>query len=160
MSKYFGLSEIKKKYQKLEKKYRLPKFTELNKEFDIEKVQEHETEFLLREIRRTMSEKVGAYLRFLELFLNPVASPLFVLMALKEINLHDKEKMERIYQELVQIEIKSIVLDVDYKEEEEAKFIKEIHKKWKEIKEDLKKVCKEIESSHLKTEKKAKSYFG
>lgn len=160
MNKFFGLSEIKKKYKELEKKYKLPSFSELNKEFDIEKVQERETEFLLREIRRTISEKAGAYLRFLEFFLNPVASPLFVLMALKGMNLHEKEKMEKLYQELVQIEIRSITLDINYEEQEEAKFIKDVYKKWQEIKGDLQKIFKEIENLHSKIEKKNKTYFG
>ncbi|MCS7134595.1 MAG: hypothetical protein NZ889_01930 [Candidatus Pacearchaeota archaeon] len=160
MIKQSGLSEIKKRYKKLEKKYKLPNFSELNKEFDVEKVQERETDFLLREIRRVMSDKVGAYLRFLELFLNPPAAPLFVLISLKGMVAHHKEKIEEIYRELVKIEIRSIALDVHYEEQEEAKFIREVYKKWKEFKDDLKSICKEIENLHSKIEKKNKTYYG
>ncbi|MEM4703012.1 MAG: hypothetical protein QXP53_00815 [Candidatus Pacearchaeota archaeon] len=161
MEKNVSLSEIRKKYKKLESKYKLPSFSDLNEEFEIEKVQERETEFLLREIRRAMSDKVIAFLRFLELFLNPVTAPLFVLVALKNMSIQDKEKMESLYQELVRVEIKSIILDIEYSEAEEAKFIKEIYAKWKEVKKELGEICKEIEKVHEKSsEKKSKSYFG
>lgn len=160
MSKYPGLSALKEKYKKLEKKYKLPPFSELNKEFDIEKIQERETDFLLREIRRCISEKVGAYLRFLELFLNPPSAPLFVLIALKEMSANEKEKMEELYKELVMIEMGSIALDVSYDETKEVNFIKEVYKKWKELKKDLEEVCREIEILHSKREKKSKVYYG
>ena len=155
------LAEIKKEYSILSKKYKLPDFSELNKEFEIEKIQERETDFLLREVRRAISDKIVAYLKFLELFLNPVAAPLFVLIALKGMNQSDKETMEKLYKDLVGLEIKSIALDTEYKESEEVKFIKEAINTWNSVKKDLIDLCKEIEKAHIKSsEKKKKDYFG
>lgn len=66
MEKDICLAYLKKQYEPLRKKYKLPSFDELNKEFEIEKIQEKETDFILREIRKGMGEKVGAFLRFLK----------------------------------------------------------------------------------------------
>ncbi|UCD20625.1 MAG: hypothetical protein JSW08_02520 [archaeon] len=161
MEKHHGLNELKKEYSKFVKKYKLPEFSELNKEFEIEKVQEKETEFLLREIRRAISEKIVAFLKFLELFMNPSGAPLFILISLKGLTHSKKEKIEHLYSELVKTELGSVSLDIEYQEKEEVRFIKECYKKWKEVKPDLHGIFKELEKIHSKgSEKKTKSYFG
>jgi hypothetical protein len=155
------LSEIKKQYEPLRKKYKLLSFDDMNKEFEIEKVQERETDFLLREVRRAVSEKIVAFLKFLELFMNPASAPLFVLLSLKNIGPDQKEKIEELYKELVEIELSSVALDLDYKEIEEAKFILRVVKRWKEVKKDLTSVFSEIEKIHSKDlDKKTKNYYG
>ena len=53
--------EIKKRYEELVKKYKLPSFTSLNNEFEISTI-EHE-EFLLREIRRKIDENPNEFAR-------------------------------------------------------------------------------------------------
>ncbi len=159
--KHSILTEMKQEYSKLSKKYKLPDFNELNREFEIEKIQEKETEFLLREVRRAVSEKIAAFLKFLELFMNPASAPLFILISLKDLNASEKEKVEKLYSELVKIELKSISLDIEYKEQEEANFIKDVYKKWKEFKKDLTEICNQLEKIHSKTsEKKTKNYCG
>ena len=87
------LSRLKKEYEKLRKKHNLPSFNELNKDFSIERVCEIETEFLLREIRKYMSDKIFNYLRFVELILNPVNSPMFIFSIMKNIGEEEKRKI-------------------------------------------------------------------
>lgn len=154
-----NLEQIKKKYESLRKKYGLPSFNKLNEEFEIEKVQEKETDFLLREIRRATTEKIAAFLHFFELFLNPVTAPLFVLVSLKELTASDKELIESIYRQLVNIELTSIALDMAYNEKKEAQFIKQITEKWQELKTEL----QEFSALLLKIQTKQKekrSYLG
>lgn len=156
-----SLAKLKKEYSSFEKKYKLPKFHYLNAEFEIEKLQGHETDFLLREIRRTMTDKIAAFLKFFELFLNPQAAPLFILSALKSISSQEKEKIEKIYKKIIQLEIKSISLDISYEEKREADFIKNTYEKWQVLKEELK-IIDDI-LSKIKEEtvaRKDKSYFG
>jgi len=155
------LSELKKEYEKYRKKYNLPSFSDLNQEFEIEKLQEKETEFLLREIRRAISDKIAAFLRFFELFLNPQAAPVFILAVIKTLNNKDKIIIEKIYHDLVNFELTSITLDIDYNEKKEAEFIKQIFKKWHTLKGELKEFSKIIDRMKTKDKQKSrKSYFG
>jgi len=161
MEKTSKLEKLKKNYAVLVKKHKIPKFEDINKEFEIEKLQLKETDFLLREIRRTISDKIVAFLKFLELFMNPSSAPLFVLIALKNLQNHTKEKIEETYKVLVKQELHSVKLDVDYKEAEEVKFVKDVLKNWKSFKEDLLEICKDIDKAYTKTsEKNHKGYFG
>ncbi|OYT38224.1 hypothetical protein B6U82_00375 [Candidatus Pacearchaeota archaeon ex4484_31] len=152
-----NLKKLKKEYEKLQKRYRLPSFSALNKEFEIEKIQDRETEFLLREIRRIISEKVAAFLHFLELFFNPTVAPFFVLTSIKSLSQSDKELIERIYKELAKIQLNSLALDIETNESKEAMFIKEVWKKWKELKPDLKEFSKILLGFQTK---KRKGYVG
>ncbi len=154
------LDDVKKKYGPLCKKYKLPGFDELNKEFEIEKIQEHETDYILREIRKAISEKMSAFLRFFETVLNPVMAPVFIIAALKNLENGEKQKIKEIYEAMVSVEIGTIELDVEYSEKKEAEFIIKASKKWKSIKPDILEIMKIIEKSHSISEKKGNSYLG
>jgi len=155
-----GLDELKKAYEPLRKKYMLPSFVALNAEFDVEKAQDRETQFILREFRREITNKVAAFLHFFELFLNPQTAPLFVLSALKNLSLHEKEIITRIYKDLVTLEIEAINLDVKYSEAEEARFIRETFRKWQELKPDMERVGEALKKMQHKSIKEKRSYFG
>jgi hypothetical protein len=160
MEKYSNLAEIKKQYEHIRRKYKLPDFDEMNKEFEIEKVQERETDFILREVRKAISEKVGAFLRFFETILNPVMAPVFILASLKNLNNADKEKIKEIYESMVELEIGTIRLDMDYNEKKEADFIIKAVKEWREIKPDVLDILETLEKSHSISEKKGNTYLG
>lgn len=160
MEKDTCLGHFKKQYEPLRKKYKLPGFDELNREFEIEKVQERETDFILREIRKGIGEKIGAFLRFFEAVLNPVVAPAFILSALKNFSNSDKEAIKDNYQSLVEIELKSIKLDIDYNEKEEAQFILRTLKTWQSIKPSLKSVMDSLSKVNIEGEKKRNSYLG
>ncbi len=132
-----GLEELKKDYEPFKLKYKLPDFRQLNEEFDIEKVAEIETDFLLREIRKNIMDKVIAYLRFVEMLLNPSNAPLFFMSLVKGFESQDKRILERIYEKLGHFEIDVIELDCRYSEKEEAEMINKITKEWKTISDDM-----------------------
>ena len=156
-----SLEKIKKQYEPLKKKYKLPEFSKLNEEFEVEKIQERETDFLLREIRRAISDKVSAFLRFFELFVNPQAAPVFVLISLKNLTSKEKEIVERTYKELVELELAAVNRDINYNEAKEAQSILRVMKKWQELKPELEEVTTAILKVQEKVgEKKGKSYFG
>jgi hypothetical protein len=155
------LEQLKKNYKELGTKYKLPSYKELNEEFDIEKVQELETDTLLREIRKVIMDKVLAYLRFVELLINPSNAPMFFFAILKGLESSDKKQLDEIYTKLGRLEIEVIEIDNDYSEEQEARFIKHVFHEWQEIKEEMKIVSKSLQKSwDKKTEKKEKSYLG
>jgi len=148
------LSNLKNQYEPLKKKYSLPEFSKLNQEFEVEKIQENETDLLLREIRRSMSERIAAFLHFIELFLNPTAAPIFLLSAMKSISERDKELIEKLYRELAVVELSSVALDVTYNEKKEAAFIKDISKMWHDVKPDLEDFSKLLIKLSPKAEKR------
>jgi len=155
------LENMKKEYEKLREKYKLPEYKILNEEFDVEKVAENETETLLREIRKLIMEKVIAYLRFIELLLNPTNAPMFFFALLKGLEASDKKILDNLYTKLGRIEIEVIDIDNDYSEKNEAEFIKKIFKEWQEVKEEMRTVSKALQQGwDKKSEKKEKSYVG
>jgi hypothetical protein len=155
------LNRLKKDYAKLEEQYKLQSFREINEEFDIEKLQEIESETLLREIRKIIMDKVIAYLRFIEMLLNPSQAPMFFFALLKGLDNEDKKRLEDMYSKLGRLEIEVIDVDNDYSEKKEAEFLLHTLAEWKEIKEEMKKISKALEKSwDKKTERKEKSYLG
>jgi len=157
----FGLKELKKEYEKLKEKYNLPGFQEMNEDFEIEKLQERETETLAREIRRAMIEKNSAYLRFIEMFMNPSSSPMLFLALMKNMDNIDKKLVEGLYSKLGKYEILSLRLDNEHDENKEAEFINKLFKGWQQVKKDFGSLLKFMEDSFdKKSERKEKGYLG
>ena len=157
----FGLGRLKKDYEKLKGKWSMPAFSLLNQQFEIERISEHETDMLLREIRKAITEKAVAFLRFLEILINPTNAPFFIFALLKNMSPQDKKLVERIYEKLCEYEIAAISLDLFYDEKAEAKFIKESSKKWQDMNADLKELSAAIHNAwKASSEKKEKNYFG
>jgi hypothetical protein len=154
------LRRLKENYEILMKQYRLPGFKELNEEFEIEKVAEKETELLLRNVRRCMLEKITAVSRFFELMLNPTEANLMILSLLKDTSPETKKKMEKIYRELSYIELAAVELDLDYNEKNEARFISDVSKDWRNLKDALKEISKQLDSRLHVKDKLSEGYFG
>ena len=131
------LDKLKKEYEKLRKKHNLPSFNELNKDFSIERVCEIETDFLLKEVRKSMADKIFDYLRFVETLLHPINAPMFYFSILKTLNNEDKKILGETYKELVESEIDFVEVDLEYSEEQEAKAIKKSYEKWQNVKKNL-----------------------
>ena len=155
------LEKLKENYKKIEKTYNLPSFDKLNIDFAIEKIAEIETDFLMREITRVMAEKFSNYLRFVELVLNPVNSPMFIFSLIKTMGEDEKKKFSEIYKRLARIELDLIEADVDFSEKKEAEFINSSYKTWINMKKDFLDVIEKIKSNwDNKSENNNKAYFG
>ena len=138
------IEDVKEEYNTLKVKYKLPEFEQLAEEFDVERVAEKETSFLVREIRRAISEKVSAFLHLFETFMNPSSAPVFIFSMIKNLDDGDKEKVKEIYKKLSMIEIKILKLDVSYNIEKEVEFIKDTNKEWQTIKQDSIKILDKL----------------
>jgi hypothetical protein len=157
----FNLKKLKENYKILQENYSLPSFEDLNLEFAIEKIAGNETDFLLREITKSIGEKLSNYMHFVEAVLNPVNSPLFIFSIIKTLGEEEKHKFNEVYKELAQIEVRLIELDVNFSEKEGAIFIKEAYEIWKKIKGNLIEIIKKIKSNwNNKSENNSKAYFG
>lgn len=156
------IEEFKKEYKKFQEKYNLPNFTELNKLFDIEEL-DMETEFLLRKVRRIISDRIGSYLKFIEIMMNPVNSTFFFLKLVQKLDDKDKKVLSEINETLGKAEIELISLDLDYSEEKEAEFIKKIFEIfYNDTRIKLIKIAEKLNNgNHIKKEpNKERSYFG
>tara|TARA_Y100000310_G_scaffold333173_1_gene410168 strand:+ start:671 stop:1147 length:477 start_codon:yes stop_codon:yes gene_type:complete len=153
--------DINEEYDLLKEKFNLPDFNKLTEDFDIEKGIEKETRFLIREIRRTIHEKLSAYLNLIEMLINPVSPPTFIFSLLKNISTEDKEVMKKVYSRLSKLQIKVIGLDTVYSEKEEADFVNESFNEWQEIKEIIKKIIEKFELGIEENKNHYKNgYFG
>lgn len=152
--------DLKAEYDKLKIKHNLPEFNKLTEDFDIEKIAEKEPIFLLREVRRAISEKNSAYLHLFETLINPTSPPMFIFSILRNISTEDKETIKEIYKILSKIQIELMKLDTIYKEDAEIKFINETFCTWQKIKQTI---YRFIESSEKNFENddisKKRSYF-
>lgn len=152
--------ELIDKFKPLQEKYQLPEFSKLNELFDIEDI-DPESEFLLRKIRRTLAEKMASYLRFTEIIINPSNAPMFFFKIIKKLTPEDKEAISKIYEDLGTSELKMLSLDIEYNEENEANFIKEIYNKFNnEIKGEFLKVIEKLNNGKEHSEKINGSYLG
>ena len=155
------LNELKEKYEVLRVKNSLPSFNELNKFFDIEEL-DSETDFLLRKIRRFMSEKLAGYMRFIEVLLNPSNAPIYFFKLIKKLDETDREALNQMYETLGKIEVETISLDLNYDEKNEAEFINKIYKMFNsEIREKLSNVLVKLGNGDNNKKKEVNgSYFG
>ena len=157
-----NLEELKKRYNQFREKYNLPEFYELNKLFDIEEI-DVETDFLLRKIRRVISDRVADYLKFIEIILNPINGPIFFLKLISKLNNDDKKILSEINEFLGKFEIELIMLDLNYYEKKESDFIKKIFCFFnEEIRAKLLKIVEKLENGEdiQKKEDNVRSYFG
>lgn len=155
------LEELRQEYNRFQKNYDLPEFTEINKLFDIEEI-DSDTEFLLRKIRRLLSDRVAGYMRFIEIIVNPSNAPMFFFKLIKKLDESDKEKLTSIYELLGNFEVEIVKLDLDYKEEKEANFIKKIYETFnKTVKPDILAVIEKLSNGENDSKKERNgSYFG
>ena len=161
MAKESSLGDMKKDFSVLQKKYKLPSFKDLNEEFDIEKAAEHETDCLMREIRKAVMDKVIAYLRFVEMLINPTSAPMFFFALVKCLTSTEKKKLEKIYEKLGGFEIDVIELDCRYVEKKEAEFIKKMFKEWQEVEREMLEIVGTLRTNwNQKIGKNEKGYLG
>jgi hypothetical protein len=160
MEEKSNLEELKEDYQKIKDQYNLPDFDKLNEDFQIEKISDNETDFLTREIRKYLADKFSNYLRFIEMILHPVNSPMFIFSMVKSINTDEKDNLTEIYKKLAKIEVELIELDIEYHEENEANFIKKSFEIWQDIKKDLLKIIGSVKNNwDNKSQVNGRKYF-
>jgi len=161
MSEKFDLQRLKEVYRGFQIKYDLPSFEKLNEDFQIEKAAELETDFVLREVRRYITDKFFNYLRFIESILSPSNAPMFVFAITKTLGLKERENLIELYKKIAKVDIDLIELDIQYSEEKEANSIKKYYEMWQNIKKDFLEIVEVIKKNwDNKLEDNGKGYFG
>ena len=155
----FELKNLTEKYEKYEKKYKLPTFSELNSAFEIDKI-DREPEFLLRVIRKVIMEKIVNSLSFLDMLSNPMNSPRIYHAYIKGMNVKDKEIIDKLYNIFGELSVESIGMELEYNEKKEAEFIGLVYKSWNDVKKDFSEIMDNMMNPNSISDKREKDYFG
>ncbi len=158
------MKNVKESYKNLQSKLNLPTYEELDKEFEL--LYTHEIFEIARPlvfVRRRMYDRIGNVCGMIQGILQPnPGSPI----SLEESSFFSKEEKQKefinLLKDLMYYERKASELDLDSTDEQEAKFIKELFSKWKEVKPQLKKIASKLSEGWKKEpeEKKDHSYLG
>ena len=114
----------------------------------------------MRVVRKTMMDKVMNTLSFLDLLLHPVNAPRVYLPFIKVMTSADKQLIDSVYSSLGQVSLRSLPLEIDYSEKNEAIMIREIYETWEEVKPQLRQLLNEIASPVESSSKRERSYYG
>ena len=153
------LVDFKKEYSILQKKYKLPSFSDLNENFEIDKF-DKDGDCILRVVRKMMMEKIVNSLAIFELFLNPVSAPRIYMPYIKGMTVEDKNMIEKMYDNFAALSLNSLDLEIDYSEKREAEVIKQVYSSWIASKPDFRKIIDGIKKPVLNSVRKEKSYYG
>jgi len=146
-------------YKDLKAKHDLPDYGLMDKEFEISAI-EDET-FVLREIRKTMAEKIDASLKFLDNLFHP--DPGFANYREAELfNDKDREDMVSIYRRLMFFKRGHSELTLEDSDTLNGRFINDFMAEWPNLKSKLLVYVKKMKESWQQdmTKKEVVGYLG
>ena len=128
-------NKIEEEYNKLCKKYKLPKFEEIDKEFEISSLENER--FLIRNTLRKIAEKLEIYSDAIGNLVHPDGSSLSSMYEVRFFSDDEKDGMYRMFKKLMKVnrDIAAIVLRAD--EKKEAEFLNDFFNGWLNMKEEL-----------------------
>lgn len=152
---------VKKEYDVLQKKYKLPQIEDLQKTFMFQNIETCHP--VLTGVRVHITEKIDYFLSLLQEFLNPDAE---ITNIYEYKSFDEKSKLEifNIYKKMMAYTRQSNILFLSYDEAEEAVFIRNVYSNWPEISKIMKKhllsLQKEWEKKENSPPKEIIDYWG
>ncbi len=149
-------------YESLTKRYDLPKFDDLNKEFEISSIKQlDKTDFLLRVIRRRITDKLAMFCNILQSLILPNTGSAINMYELKMFDENDKEQIEKLLAEMMFLERKSLLLDIKSEDNVEVEFLKTTWKQWPKFSIEMAKIAEKMSKGWKQEDKLDKTqYFG
>jgi len=138
------MEDIRKEYEALKKKYKLPEFEQLDKNFEISCI-EH-AKLLHVNIRKRIVEKIETFCDVLENLIHP-NTDITSMYEDKFFSDKEKEKMFDLYKKLMVFARKALQLSIEADEKEDAEFIRDISTEWRGIKEEFHKITNKLKES-------------
>ncbi len=153
------MSEVKKKFEELRKKYGLPRFDELAKEFEIDSIEKKD--FLLRNIRKKVHSKIIAFCELMEEVLQPEAN----ISAIYEsgvFNEEEKQKVFDLYKKFMALNREGTEAALKNSEEAGSEYIKKVYKELIGIKAELLPIITKIKEAWQQetSDEEKLGYFG
>ena len=121
MAEDSDLVKLKKAYEKLQKKYKLPEFNKLDKEFEIRKVDPDL--FILKESRRLIAHKLNILIHWLDSVLNPNPGSLVSMIESKLFSKSELHNLSELYKDILLWLDRSFLASMG-DEKAEAEFLK------------------------------------
>ena len=154
---------MKEIYERLQKSYNLPSYKNIDNEFELGYLEKDikKTNYPLRNIRRRQMDKIMLFTNFLQSFIIPNPNSIVNMQESKFLTDEQRNTMVNIIQQLMILERKSLILEVEQSETKDAEFITECLGQWLKIKKELVKFSKVLlENWQIQNEEKKSNYFG
>ncbi|MEM4267857.1 MAG: hypothetical protein QXK37_03405 [Candidatus Woesearchaeota archaeon] len=152
--------EPEKSYKSLQKKFALPDWNELDKIFEVSMIEKDR--FILREIRRKITEKLEHYIKILDGVMNPDTS-VSCLHECRFFTDTEKKAIFDLYSELMTYVRNSDICGLVSDEKMDAEFISSVTSQWPKIQSRLYKILEKLKKSWMEKEVSEKdiiAYFG
>ncbi|MBT4576978.1 hypothetical protein HOM13_02410 [Candidatus Woesearchaeota archaeon] len=145
------MKNLKERYSKLSNEFSLPSYEELNNEFELLYIKElFEINRPLVFIRRRIIDKLGWVGAMLQGIIQPNPGSLLSMEESSFFTKEEKDDLIKTLKDLMFYTRKSINLDLESKDVEEAEFIKESLKKWAELKPRIKEISLQLKNGWKK----------
>lgn len=153
-------NEIEQEYNKLCKKYKLPKFKEIDSEFEISSLENEK--FLIRNILRKIAEKLEIYTEAIGNLVHPDASSLSSMYEIRFFSDDEKNGMYGLFKKLMKANREMVGLLLDTDEKNGAEFLNSFFTEWLNMKNDLRSYIGKMKESWEKesTIEEDLGYFG
>jgi len=127
--------EIEQEYNKLSKKYKLPKFKELDDEFEISTFET--PKFLIRNILRKIAEKLEFYIEVIGNLVHPDTSSISTMYEVRYFSDDEKNEMYNSFKKLMTSNRYIIKLILMNDEKRQTEFLKDFFVDWLTMKKEL-----------------------
>ena len=153
-------NEIEKEYSNLSKKYKLPKFKAIDDEFEISSLDNEK--FLIKNILRSISEKLEFYIEFISNLVHPDGSSISSMYEIRSFSEDEKNGMYTLFKRLMKIDRNIVEIILRNDEKEQADFLNKFFSDWLDTKKELLKYIKKMKDSWEKqsTIEEDIGYFG
>ena len=151
--------DLKKEYEILKSKYKLPDFNILNNEFEISSIDKKD--FLLKLIRRKMNDKLIMFCRIIENIVFPSSQNPFTNYESTFFDENKRKQLLKLHKKLMIYERQSLLLDITPDDMDDADYIKDLTKEWSDFKKETHETVKEMQKSwHTEAKDEEEDYFG
>src|SRR3989338_10898788 len=125
-------NDIGKEYSNLSKKYKLPKFKEIDKEFEVSALDNEK--FLIKNILRSISEKLEFYIEAIGSLVHPDGSSISSMYEIRFFTEDEKNGMYRLFKKLMKTDRNVIELVLKNDEKEQSDFLNKFFTDWQDMK--------------------------
>lgn len=146
-----SLQELKKEYEKIKAKYKLPPFDYLDGEFEISSIKLEEGS-LIKAVLRMIANKISVFMSVLESVIDPSHQTMHDLIEKSNVSDEEKQKMFMLYKKLGKLYHESFLVFLQ-NEKEISSYISLLVKEWPKIKEKQISFTKQIVQSWEKEDK-------
>ena len=129
------VNEIERGYNKLRKKYKLPKFNEIDSEFEISNLES--AKFLIKNILRRIEEKLEFYIEVIGNLVHPDVSSLSTMYEVRYFSDDEKNDVYMLFKKLMKANRSIIELVLVSDEKKQTDFLNGFLNEWQDMKKEL-----------------------